>query len=140
MPEIALSADLQYDLHNSNPPMQQSQLDDPKRTKEIVKRVEEACGIQTIQQVVEKAERHQDTSSTLTEMRKNLQTKVITLLQKRDMLKQQLDGEGELMEDDEATRAKKFDEKEKRMLEMQRETEQMKEKLERESRVKAELA
>lgn len=117
MPEIALSADLQYDLTNADPPMQ-SQQDDPKRTKEIVKRVEEACGIQTIQQVVEKAERHQDTSSTLTEMRKNLQTKVITLLQKRDMLKKQLDGEGELMEDDEATRAKKFDEKEKHMLEM----------------------
>ena len=63
MPEIALSADLQYDLHDTNMAGQASmaqtaQKDDPKRTREIVSRIEEACGIQTIQQIVEKAERH----------------------------------------------------------------------------------
>ena len=73
-------------------------------------------------------------------MRKNLQTKVIQLLQKRDLLKQQLEGEGQLMMDDEATQQKKFDEKEKRMIEMRKETEEMKEKLEKEQRAKAELA
>ena len=73
-------------------------------------------------------------------MRKNLQTKVIQLLQKRDLLKQQLEGEGQLMMDDEATQQKKFDEKEKRMIEMRNETEEMKEKLEKEQRAKAELA
>ena len=65
MPEIALSADLQYDLHDTNMAGQASasmaqtaQKDDPKRTREIVSHIEEACGIQTIQQIVEKAERH----------------------------------------------------------------------------------
>ena len=44
------------------------------------------------------------------------------------------------MMDDEATQQKKFDEKEKRMIEMRKETEEMKEKLEKEQRAKAELA
>ena len=41
------------------------------------------------------------------------------------MLRKQLDGEDEVQDllEDEATQAKKFDEKEKRMLDMQRETE-----------------
>ena len=58
-------------------------------------------------------------------MRKNLQTKVLQLLQKRDMLRKQLDGEDVVQDllDDEATQVKKFDEKEKRMLAMQEETE-----------------
>ena len=79
--------------------------------------------------MVDKAERHQDTFSTLTDMRKNLQVKVIQLLSKRDVLRNQLEGEeiGDL--DDEATKAKKFDEKEKRMIALQKETETMKEKL-----------
>jgi len=55
------------------------------------------------------------------------------------VLRNQLEGEqvGDL--DDEATKAKKFDEKEKRLIALQRELEIMKEKLARASRVKAEL-
>ena len=58
------------------------------------------------------------------------------------MLRKQLDGEDVVQDllEDEATQAKKFDEKEKRMLAMQEEIEKMKDKLEKASRVKAELA
>lgn len=87
-----MSADLQYDLHDANAkaeaPVQPDKADDPRQTREIVKRIEVECGLSTIQQIVEKAERHQDTFLSLTEMRKNLQVKVIKLLQKRDSLKQ----------------------------------------------------
>lgn len=82
-----MSADLQYDLHTAEAAASSSQTaDDPKKTREVVARIEEACGLQNINQIVEKAERHQDTSATLTEMRKTLQTKVLQLLQKRDAL------------------------------------------------------
>ena len=58
------------------------------------------------------------------------------------MLRKQLDGEDVVQDllEDEATQAKKFDEKEKRMLAMQEEIEKMTDKLEKASRVKAELA
>ena len=53
---------------------------------------------------MEKAERHQDTFSTLAEMRRNLQTKVISLLNKRDTLRKKLDGEDmTVLLEDEAT-------------------------------------
>ena len=55
----------------------EQQKDDPRRVRQIVHRIEEATGLQSMMQIVEKAERHQDTSSTLAEMRKNLQTKVL---------------------------------------------------------------
>lgn len=87
--------------------------------RQIVHRIEEACGLSSIKEVVEKAERHQDTSTTLIELRKNLQVKVISLMNRRDTLRKQLEGEvtgnADLLED-ESTQDKKFDEKEKRMI------------------------
>ena len=73
-------------------------------------------------------------------MRKNLQTKVIQLLQRRDALARQLDGESIDQFEDEASQAKKFDEKEKRMIALQKETDEMKEKVDVGNRFKAEMA
>ena len=72
-----------------------------------------------------------------------MQTKVLQLLQKRDMLSRQLDGEAlgaDQEVEDEATQAKKFDDKEKRMIALQKETEEMKDKVDTATRRKAELA
>lgn len=93
---------------------------------------------------MEKAERHQDSSVELAGARRNLQTKVITLLNRRDQLKFKLEAVvtgsdvGALLED-EATQVKKFDEKEKRLIELEKETDEMKERLAKQSRAKAEL-
>lgn len=50
---------------------------------------------------------------------------MIKLLQKRDSLQEQLDNEQDGDLDDEATKAKKFDQKEKQMIELEKETERM---------------
>ena len=73
-------------------------------------------------------------------MRKNLQTKVIQLLQRRDALARQLDGESIDQFEDEASQAKKFDEKEKRMIALQKETDEMKDRVDVGNRFKAEMA
>lgn len=84
--------------------------------------IEEACGISSMAQIVEKAERHADTYQSLTDLQKNLQAKVLQLLSKRDALRGMLDGEVAEPED-EATQARKFDQKEKSLIATEKQVE-----------------
>ena len=52
----------------------------------VVDRIEAETGLQSIEQIVDKAERHSETMQTLNEMSKTLQTKILQLIQKKDML------------------------------------------------------
>ena len=49
-----------------------------------MKQIEEATGLADINAIIDKAEKHAESFSTMNELRKTLQTKMLNLYQKKD--------------------------------------------------------
>ena len=57
-----------------------------KEMRRIMKKIEEATGLDDINAVIDKAEKHEDSHGTMNELRKTLQTKMLNLYQKKDTM------------------------------------------------------
>ena len=54
-------------------------LEQVKATRQILKQIEEATGLGDINAIIDKAEKHAESFSTMNELRKTLQTKMLNL-------------------------------------------------------------
>ena len=71
------------DLSNELSTTKEKQLE-VKVTKKIIKEIEAETGLGDMNTIIDKAEKHADSFSTMNELRKTLQTKMLNLYQKKD--------------------------------------------------------
>ena len=71
------------DLANELSTTKEKQLE-VKVTKKIIKEIEAETGLGDMNNIIDKAEKHADSFSTMNELRKTLQTKMLNLYQKKD--------------------------------------------------------
>ena len=71
------------DLANELSTTKEKQLE-VKVTKKIIKEIEAETGLGDMNTIIDKAEKHADSFSTMNELRKTLQTKMLNLYQKKD--------------------------------------------------------
>ena len=71
------------DLSNELSTTKEKQLE-VKVTKKIIKEIEAETGLGDMNTIIDKAEKHAESFSTMNELRKTLQTKMLNLYQKKD--------------------------------------------------------
>ena len=87
--QSVVNSDLQFDMKSKQDavgdgPARQELEQDRKAARQILKQIEEATGLGDMNAVIDKAEKHADSFSTLNELHKTLQTKMLNLYQKKD--------------------------------------------------------
>jgi len=84
-----MSKDLQFDLKKSE--SAQMSVQDKRNMRAMMKKIEDATGVNRLEDVLQKVLKHEETTSTLLDMQKALQSKLYMLYAKRDNLSAQVE-------------------------------------------------
>ena len=150
----SVNSDLQFDLRSKQGASELTTTKEKdlevKVTRKIIKQIEAETGLGDIDAIIDKAEKHAESFSTMNELSKTLQTKMLNLYQKKDQMQKQIDG---LSFDPSKLRSKKsvqdlnernskqeeFDLQERKLTALQEQLEVLKEDKVKEERLNAQL-